>query len=477
MARVLEKIAVCGAGAMGSGIAQVAAQAGASVHVFDVNADALAASRKRILADLDKLVARDKLTAAQAGEIAGRMTWVSSLDALAGCDLVVEAIVEDAAIKGALFDALEAIVAVDAIIATNTSSLPVSRLARGLKAPARFVGMHFFNPATVMKLVEVISGAATAPDVAARIVATATAWGKVAIPVADVPGFIVNRVARPFYAEAFAALNEGAAAPAEIDALFRGAGFRMGPLELTDLIGQDVNFAVARSVFDSYFGRTRFVPQLRQAALVDAGWLGRKTGRGVYDYAAGAQGTAPDAPSDAAPVSTATPAEVEAATALRGAAPGAFVRCANIAIGVTRGVTAQAESRAQGAPVILLDWTADDATGPVGYAVSEESVRPAALAILAAMGRSGVALADRPGLIVARTLAQIANAAADAVLEQVADEAGIDAALRYGANYPFGPFAWADRFGRPALAGLLDAVAEGTGEGLYRPSRYLRIMA
>ena len=469
MADILDKVAVCGAGAMGSGIAQVAAQAGASVKVFDVNAASLATSRERTLADLDKLAARGKLTAEAAAAIVRRMEWVSSLDDLADRDLIIEAIVEDEGVKGKLFEALEAIVAPDAVIATNTSSLAVSRLARGLKSPGRFVGMHFFNPATVMKLVEVIAGAATEADVVARIVATAEKWGKAAIPVGDVPGFIVNRVARPFYAEAFAAWGEGAE-PAVIDALFKGVGFRMGPLELTDLIGQDVNFAVARSVFDSYFGRTRFTPQRRQAALVDGGWLGRKTRRGVYDYGGDAVAVAPS--ESAAP--SVTDAHRDAAEALRSAAPGQFILCGSVAIGMTRGQTAHAESVDKWAPVALLDWHTADGDGAVGFAASDAEARDAVLGLLAALSRPGLELTDRPGLVVARTLAQIANAAADAVLEQVADEAGVDSALRFGANYPFGPFAWADLFGRARLVSLLDAIADGTGEAMYRPSHYLR---
>lgn len=466
----ITKVAVCGAGAMGSGIAQVAAQAGASVKIFDVNADALAGSRTRILGDLEKLAAKGKITAEASAAIAGRLSWVTTLEELGDRDLVIEAIIEDAAIKGRLFEQLEAVVSPEAVIATNTSSLPISRLAAGLRHPGRFVGMHFFNPATVMKLVEVIAGAGSDPAVVDRIRTTAEAWGKVAIPVADVPGFIVNRVARPFYAEAFTALNEGAAEPASIDALFRAAGFRMGPLELTDLIGQDVNFAVARSVFESYFGRTRFVPQLRQAALVDAGWLGRKTGRGVYDYSQGA-GAEPG-PERALP--KVLDEHRQAANALKDSPPGTFVRCGSLFIGATQGLTAQQESHALAGPVALLDWSPADSPGPVSFAVSDEVARAAALGTLAAMAKTGIEVADRPGLIVARTLAQLANAAADAVLEKVADEAGIDAALRYGANYPFGPFAWADRFGRKALVRLLDAIADNTGEAMYRPSYYLR---
>lgn len=470
MGAELTRVAVCGAGAMGSGIAQVAAQAGAQVTVFDASTQALVASQERVLGAIEGLVQRGKLTEANANTVRERLRWVSDLEALAGSELVIEAIVEDMAIKAKLFARLESTIAPDAILASNTSSLSIGRLAGGLVHPRRFVGMHFFNPATVMKLVEVIVGPATSLEVAARVQATAAAWGKAAIPVADVPGFIVNRVARPYYAEAFTALTEGAAAPEEIDALWRGAGFRMGPLELTDLIGQDVNFAVARSVFDSYFGRTRFVPQLRQAALVDSGWLGRKTGRGVYVY--------PDGPLQIVAVSAPTvlPEHQDAAGALS-AEPGGSAVCAGVVVRVSRGLSARLERRAAGRPVIVLDWLGAADGAPVAFAVSDEATTSVAQGILAALGRTGVRIADRPGLIVSRGLAQIANAAADAVLERVADETEIDTALRLGANYPYGPFDWADRLGRATVVELLDGIAMETGEAMYRPSQYLRASA
>ncbi len=470
MADILTQIAVCGAGAMGSGIAQIAAQSGANVLVFDVSETALEASRSRILGSLDSLAQKGKMSLEAAQAAKDRLGWVSDLSALDKSELVIEAIIEDASIKGELFERLETVLASDAIIATNTSSLPISRLARGLKHPSRFVGMHFFNPATLMKLVEVISGAATDAAVCDRVAATAKAWGKVAIPVADVPGFIVNRVARPYYAEGFTALTEGAARADVIDGLLRAAGFKMGPLELTDLIGQDVNFAVARSVFDGYFGRARFVPQLCQAALVDAGWLGRKTGQGVYAYPAGPQPVAGEPHAMAMTV-----AQQAAADALR-ADSSAWVECEGVMLGQTRGATAKAESARLGKSVALFDWIASG-EGAIAYVASNDLAADAARAVLTALGRPAVRVSDRPGLIVARTLAQVANAAADAVLERVGDEAGIDAALRFGANYPFGPFAWADGVGRAAVVSLLDAIAEETGESIYKASHYLRATA
>lgn len=463
------RIAVCGAGAMGSGIAQVAAQNGAEVTIFDLSPAASGASEARIAKSLDDLVGKGRIDAAEARAVRQRMRWVDDLAELGDSELVIEAIVEDLSVKAELFSRIEAVVARDAAIASNTSSLPIARLARGLDHPGRFVGMHFFNPATLMKLVEVIAGPATAPAVAARTVATARAWGKVAVTVADVPGFIVNRVARPFYAEAFAALQEQAATSAEIDALLRSAGFRMGPLELTDFIGQDVNFAVARSVYDAYFGRTRFVLQLNQGALVDAGWFGRKSGRGVYDYSAGSHAWQ-------------APAEVEdpssdhraCAEALSGLPLGDLARCGAVLIGTTSGRTAHSVAANGERAVALLDWAAPESVGPIGFAATDENAASAARGVIAAMGRPAIRLADRPGLVVCRTLAQIVNAAADAAFEHVADEAGIDAALRFGANYPWGPFEWADRAGRGFVAGALGALAEETGQSLYLPSQYMR---
>lgn len=465
MAGVLSRVGVCGAGAMGSGIAQIAAQNEAEVIIFDVAASALEKSRAGIAKSLTGLADKGKISRDEADGILARLRWSDDLSAMADRELVIEAIIEDAGIKAQLFAQLEAIVAPGAVMASNTSSLPIARLARGLVHPGRFLGMHFFNPPTVMKLVEVIAGPATDTAVAESVIATAKAWGKVSIPVADVPGFIVNRVARPFYAEAFTALAEQAARPEEIDALFRAVGFRMGPLELTDLIGQDVNFAVARSVYDGYFGQTRFVPQLRQAALVDAGWLGRKSGRGVYDYA----GTPAAAP-QVVPVEPVAGSQ-KLADGLASILSGDTLEIAGAAVRLTRGLSARKEATQAGRPVLLLDYC-KSGDGPVGYTASDEGTDKLARSSLALLGRPAVRLADRPGLVVSRTLAQIANAAADAVFDHVADEAGIDAALRFGANYPFGPFAFVDTIGRDRLVAILANIAGSTGQPMYHPSQY-----
>lgn len=459
---------------MGSGIAQLAAQQGCHVIVYDVQADALTAGQSRVAADIEALVKRGKLTSEDGKAISSRLTWTVDLTAIREVDLVIEAIIEDAGIKADLFHRIETNVRDTAVIATNTSSLPISRLARGLERPERFVGMHFFNPPTVMKLVEVVAGAATGRQAVEDVTNIARAWGKTAIAVADVPGFIVNRVARPFYAEAFTAMTEGCP-PELIDTLFRAAGFKMGPLELTDLIGQDVNFAVARSIYESYYGKTRFAPQLRQAALVDAGWLGRKTGRGVYQYPRAEAPQGP--PNDAVPIVVSHAHQLAGRAILNdltGAKTGSLFEYDGVVIGMTRGRTALSESRTAGKPVALLDWFDVQKGGGIGFSGSGDAALKFAAGVITGWARSPQPTADRPGLIVMRTLAQLANAAADAAFEGVADEWGIDAAMRFGANYPVGPFAWSDGFGRSRVLGVLEGIAAETGNSFYHPSLYLR---
>ncbi|MCA2990910.1 3-hydroxyacyl-CoA dehydrogenase NAD-binding domain-containing protein [Gemmatimonas sp.] len=292
-------IGVVGAGAMGAGIAQVAAVHGHPVLL----ADALPAAMARARAGHQKAMAREvdkgRLSREAADAVLARLTYVEGvsaelLAAFAPCDLVIEAIVEKLDAKQALLRTLEGIVAPAAILASNTSSLSIAALAGACTHKTRVVGVHFFNPAPVMPLVEIIPAITTAPDVTARATAYAAGWKKVTVLASDTPGFIVNRVARPFYGESLRLLEEGVADCATIDwALRTVGGFRMGPFELMDFIGHDVNFAVTRSVFDGMFHDPRYRPSLRQQRLLEAGWLGRKSGRGFYDYAEGAITPAP----------------------------------------------------------------------------------------------------------------------------------------------------------------------------------------
>lgn len=279
------KIAVIGAGTMGSGIAQVAAQAGHDVVLFDTRREAVDKALATLRKTLDKLVEKGKLTKEQADGIQSRIAPASDLKELAGSGLVIEAIIEDLGIKKKLFGDLEGIVPEDAVLATNTSSLSVTAIAGGLKHPERMVGLHFFNPAPLLPLVEVVPGLVTDPELGARMNALMKAWGKVPVLCKDTPGFIVNRVARPFYGESIRIFEEGIADMPTIDAALKTyGGFRMGPFELMDLIGNDINFTVTKTVWEAFHYDQRYKPSITQQRQVESGRLGRKSGRGYYGY-------------------------------------------------------------------------------------------------------------------------------------------------------------------------------------------------
>ena len=291
-------VGVVGAGAMGSGIAQVAASAGHHVVLGDVNAAAVEKARASITKSLDRDVEKGRVARDGADATLARITAAGALSdgyaSYAGCGLVIEAVLEDLAVKRALFAALESVVSDACILATNTSSLSVAAIAGGCARDGRVVGIHFFNPATVMPLVEIVPAITTSPDTVAAARDLIQAWRKVPVVTTDTPGFIVNRIARPFYGESLRILEEGIADAATIDWAMREiGGFRMGPFELMDFIGHDVNFAVTSSVFEAFFFDPRYRPSLTQRRLVDAGLYGRKRGRGFYDYADGAAKPAP----------------------------------------------------------------------------------------------------------------------------------------------------------------------------------------
>jgi 3-hydroxybutyryl-CoA dehydrogenase len=484
---------------MGAGIAQVAAVAGRRVLIADAvdgaASRAIDGIRDRVKAQVAKgrlTVDPERLDLAAAGSVA----------ALAECDVVIEAIVEDLEVKRALLAELEAVVAADAILASNTSSLSPTALAAGLAHPERVVGLHFFNPVPAMKLVEVISGLATAPGVAAAAADLATAWGKTVVRSTATPGFIVNRIARPFYAEAWRVYEEHAAVPQDIDAVLTGAGgFRMGPFALMDLIGHDVNEAVTRSVWAAFGHDPRFAPALAQRALVEAGWLGRKSGRGVYrDQAAPAPAPAPAAVSpkvvvehaahdddgerepsplrpllDRAGVGTVSGDRDDSEAGL----PDGLVELPSGALlAQCEGVTATSLAAAFERPVIVVDRVLDPATATAIAIAPSDGCPPAAVAeaagLLQAAHLDVYVIDDTPGLIVARTVAMLANLAADALAGRVASEPDIDTAMRLGVNYPLGPLAWARRWGVGAVLRILDSLDDWYRDGHYRASPLLR---
>lgn len=481
-------IAVIGAGTMGAGIAQVAAAAGHSVLLYDAMDGAAAKGRDGVAKTLSKRVASGKMDQAEYDALIGRIALADSLAALAPAGLVIEAIVERLDVKQSVFSQLEDLCGPEVILATNTSSLSVTAIGAGLKRPDRLVGMHFFNPAPLMALVEVISGIATDPAIAQAIYATAAAWGKKPVLAKSTPGFIVNRVARPFYAEAQRVYQEGAASPATIDAVMRDCGgFRMGPFELMDLIGHDVNFAVTNSVFDAYFKDERFLPSLVQKDLVDAGWLGRKTGRGFYDYADGAEQPQPHTAAPAPAPQSVQVQGVVALTALLDAKGVAYTRDGGEGTLTVDGVlllpsdgrmASEVAFEENETEVVVYDLALDWLTAKRVAIAAADQASPQALTTATGFFQSlGLAVSvveDVAGLIVTRTVAMLANEAADAVLQQVASAADVDLAMTKGVNYPRGPLAWAEEIGLDAVLFTLESLFETFKEDRYRPSALLR---
>lgn len=476
-------VAVIGAGVMGAGIAQVAAQAGHPVQLMDLREGAAAGAIAGIAKALDGLVAKGRMEAAEREAVLARLQPAASVAELAGVALVVEVIVEKLEPKQALLRELDALLPPDALIASNTSSISITALANGMANPSRLVGMHFFNPVPLMKLVEVVWGAETDAGAAQAVEQLARRWGKTPVHAKSTPGFIVNRIARPYYAETLQLLQEQAATPAVLDRALRGAGFRMGPCELMDLIGHDTNYLVTQSVFEANFGDKRFQPSLVQKALVDGGRLGRKVGKGFYD----------GLPAAAAPV----PATEHECRGLQLAGEGplvgllagwlthrglAFERLPEagwngLALGglhlhLTRGRSAAQEAREHAQPQLaVIDWplAPDKADGlAIAFAPRVAEVqRERAAALLRRLGWEPQVLRDIPGLAVARTVAMLVNEGADAVWQGVCDEAGADTAMKLGVNYPAGPFDWLALLGAETVVEMLDGLF-----ACYRSERY-----
>lgn len=289
------KVGIIGAGAMGSGIAQIAATAGCEVLVFDTSKGAVLNCRQKLDRILARLVEKERITSQKASRIKNKIHYAEAFQSFEYCDLVIEAIVENAELKKQLFTSLEPVVPEQCIIATNTSSLSVTSLAAVLEIPGRFLGMHFFNPAPLMKLVEIIPAMQTAPEITNRAQDIVNGWGKLTVLAKDTPGFIVNKVARPFYGEALRILEEGIADVTTIDWAMRTmGGFRLGPFELMDYIGNDINYTVSEIVFKAFYWDPRYKPSFIQKRMLEAGYLGRKTNRGFYDYSANAPLSSPN---------------------------------------------------------------------------------------------------------------------------------------------------------------------------------------
>lgn len=291
---MIKNVGIIGSGTMGSGIAQVAATAGCKVKIFDMNAEALMKAEEGLEKILERLIEKERIDSEEKKRIQDNITYVSALEMLANSDLTIEAIIENLEIKQQLFKDIEALVSKECIIASNTSSLSIASIASALKTPERCIGIHFFNPAPLMRLVEVIPAVQTSNEILETTIATIKDWGKTVAVAKDTPGFIVNRVARPFYGEALRILEEGIADVSTIDHAMKSlGGFRMGPFELMDFIGNDVNYTVTETVFNAFYNDPRYKPAFTQKRLSEAGYLGRKSGKGYYEYGASAVITEP----------------------------------------------------------------------------------------------------------------------------------------------------------------------------------------
>ena len=485
-------IGIVGAGAMGAGMAQVAASAGHPVLLYDADENAATKGIARTASGLDKLVARERISQQQRDDLIARIKPVQSLQDLAPASLVIEAIVEDLAIKQSVFQQLEAICSDDTILASNTSSISITAIAAALNKPQRFAGMHFFNPAPIMKLVEIISGLATDKAIADTLFELATDWGKKAVHVKSSPGFIVNRVARPFYAEALRILQEGAASPQTIDAILRGCGnFRMGPFELMDLIGHDVNYAVTQSVFDAFYGDSRFTPSLLQKERVDAGFLGVKSGRGFYDYAEGS--SKPEA--DYCPAQTfdspvymtgrgdwvqafAEMIQSHGITLNRSSSDDCILQSEFFTLCQSDGRMATLRAEQENlSNLILFDLSIDYITSSlIVLAAADQTDTVAvdkAVGFFQRLGKQVILVDDIAGMCLMRTVCMLANEAADTVNQQVCSSEAVDTAMQAGVNYPLGPLAWADRIGIRKVLEVLDNLQDHYGEDRYRASPLL----
>ncbi len=498
MNTTFQRIGVVGSGAMGRGIAQLFAQSGVAVRLHDSNPAALASAIDSVADALARLVEKGRIGADAAAAARARLEPVDSLAALAGCDLVIEAIVERLDAKRELFAGLEPIVGDDAVLATNTSSLSVTTIAAGCRRPQRVAGYHFFNPVPLMKVVEVVRGARTDERAVQRLVELTRATGHLPVVAQDTPGFVVNHAGRGFGTEALKALGEGAADVATIDRILReqvsfgGQGFKLGPFELMDLTGLDVSQPVMESIYRQFYDEPRFRPSVIGAQRLAAGLTGRKTGTGFYAYEDGRQ-LAPKEP--AAPsVAVRPPVWV---------APGPRAGVLREAVAALHGVVQDTPHPTEHALVLVaplgLDATAAatvdglpaertvavDALFPLAPGQCRRRVlmptpatraeyRDAAHALFADDGVAVSMLRDSPGFVAQRVLAMIVSIGTEIAQQRIASPADIDTAVRIGLGYPLGPLALGDALGPATVLEILDNLHRVSGDPRYRPGGWLR---
>jgi 3-hydroxybutyryl-CoA dehydrogenase len=476
---------------MGRGIAQIAVLSGAQVRLTDAREGAAEVAREELLATFGKLVDKGKLDAAAASAAAERLQACTGIEQLAGCHVVVEAIIEDLAAKRSLFSTLEGIVAADTILATNTSSLPVTAIAAGLKHPERVAGFHFFNPVPLMKIVEAIGGFLTDASVVDYLLALGKHWGHTAVRAKDTPGFIVNHAGRGYGTEGLRLLAEGVATVPALDNILRDtAGFRLGPCELLDLTGLDVSHPVMESIYHQYYEEPRFRPQVHTRQMLTAGALGKKVGHGFYRYGSDGKKEAIAEPTQATATASSVWLSQERPELAEKIAP--FIAAA--------GIPLESGARPSDTALCIVTPLGEDATTccvrenlDARRTVAVESLldlsrrrvvmtTPATSADYLAMacglfGATGTPVSvirDSAGLVTQRVVAHIVNIACEIAQQDIADPQDIDRAVTLGLGYPLGPLGWGDQIGAQTVLAILKNLEQQTGDSRYRPSPWLQ---
>lgn len=489
----IQTIGVVGAGAMGRGIAQIAAQAGLRVRLYDTSADAIAAARESLRQTWEKLAQKGKLTAADAQAALERVESATALTDMANCQLVVEAIVERLDVKRDLFAALEGVVSDDCILASNTSSLSITAIAAACKRPQRVAGYHFFNPVALMKVVEVIDGLRSAPEVGDALADLARRMGHTPVRAKDMPGFIVNHAGRGMNTEGLRVAQEAVATFAQVDAVMREqAGFRMGPFELLDLTALDVSHPVMESIYRQFFDEPRFRPSPITTVRLAGGLIGRKAGEGFYVYADGQKQVPAEAAAPALPeglkvwvspkhgegyARASALVEKLGGTLVTGSTPDANALILVTPFGEDVSTAVSAQGLNAGRTVGLDTLYAFDGAKRRTIMVSpatEAKWRDAAHALLAADGVPVTVIEDSPGFIAQRIVAHIVNIACDIAQQKIATPEDIDLAVTLGLGYPVGPLALGDKLGADRILEILKSMQRVTGDTRYRPSLWLQ---
>ena len=492
MLKKFKDVAVIGAGTMGIGICEVAASKGQKIYLYDLDHDFANKAKSSMANRLRSRVARGKISEEYRQQIINSITIVNDLKELHPCQLVIEAIIENLEIKQNLFKQLQDICNENTLFASNTSSISVTAIASILNRPENMIGLHFFNPAPVMELVEIVAGLKSSQANLNNGMALCQFWQKTAVFAKSSPGFIVNRVARPFYGEALKMLQEQVGTPTNIDALMTSAGFRMGPFVLMDLIGMDINLSVSETVFKSMYFDPRYRPSLIQSEMVSANLLGKKTGEGFYKYKDGAIHLKADyAAEQQAAKSISVSKEtsvisdlVKVVKSSKGLIVTEHEDRASLQVGectimLSNGQSCNQRLRSSDYKYIAqLDLALDFSSCPVIHLSFDsncpQDLKNEIIGLFQKIGKSVIVCADVPALVVMRTVCLLINEAADAIDNGVCSEADVDLAMLKGVNYPIGPIAWGRLIGIKHVVETLDNLHQWFGDDRYRVSPWLR---